>query len=187
MEEWTTNVLWVWLKSCWKNLICLAWWLDGINCSLRRHWWIPPSLPWPVGLPNHLWRVHLGLPASDHSKLLTFQPNFTFQDNYQNQIFHDQEHCWRQTINLCFACSSFSVLCPNCCLKHGFIWQNKAVIQMTVRRLASESHWCFQQIEKEEPPSSHTHQIEQTGNSHSEKLYVTRFCTDHKRGYFPGV
>lgn len=82
-EEWTTNALWVWLKYCWKNLICPAWWLDGINCSLRHHWWIPHSLPWPVGLPSHLWRVHLGLPASDHSKLLSFQPNFTFQDNYQ--------------------------------------------------------------------------------------------------------
>lgn len=86
MEEWTTNALWVWLKSCWKNLIYPAWWLDGINCSLRPHWWIPLSLPWPAGLPNHLWKVRPGLPASGHSKLLSFQPNSTFQDNYQNQI-----------------------------------------------------------------------------------------------------
>lgn len=70
MAEWTTNALWVWLRSCWKNSTCPAWWSDGTNCSHRPHWWIPHSLPSPAGLPSHLWRVQLGLPVFDHSELI---------------------------------------------------------------------------------------------------------------------
>lgn len=149
MEEWTTNALWVWLKSCWKNLICPAWWLDGINCSLHPPWWIPHSLPWPAGLPNHHWKVRLGLPASGHSKLLTFQPNSTFQDNYQNQIFHDQEHCWRQTINLCFACSSCSIIVSQLLFKTWLrMTEQGSQSHCSKNRHASESHWHFLQIGK---------------------------------------
>lgn len=78
-----------------------------------------------------------------------------------------------------FACSCFSTICPNRCLKPGFTWQNKAVYPITGRvnvlvRITDAS----KQIEREETSNSHTHthihkpQKEQTGNSHSVKSCV---------------
>ena len=126
MAEWTTNASWGWLRSCWRNSIFPAWSSAGTSCSHRHHWLTPRSPLWPAGLPSHLWKVPLGPPASGPNELTPLR--LYLQDNNLNQIFH--EHCWRQTINLCFACSRFSIICPNRCLKPGFTWQNKAVYQI---------------------------------------------------------
>lgn len=70
MAGWTTNALWVWLRSCWKNSTCPVWWSAGTSCSRHRHWWIPHSPPSRAGLPSRLWKVQLGLPAFDRSELI---------------------------------------------------------------------------------------------------------------------
>lgn len=93
-----------------------------------------------------------------------------------------------------FACSCFSTICPNRCLKPGFTWQNKAVYPITGRvnvlvRITDAS----KQIEREETSNSHTHTHTQTPKgtnwklSLCEKLCFTCFCTNHKQCYFPGV
>ena len=124
---WTTNASWAWPRSCWRNWIFPAWSSAGTSCSPRHHWLNPRSPPWPAGLPSHLWKVPPGPPASGPNELTPVR--LYLQDNNLNQIFHDRKNGWRQTINLCFAGSRVSIICPYRCLKPGFTWQNKAVVK----------------------------------------------------------